>query len=90
MPLGGYKRVDLPNGYAVSITRKDGTYCNGGTAETAIFDPEGGFLPHKGDNVQGWQNLSEIEATIAYAASLRTTAEARRARLLLEFKGKGR
>lgn len=70
IPKGDHLSLTMPNGYSVSITRTAMTYCGGDTAETAIISPTGQFVAYDGDDVQGWQDVPHILATIAHARSL--------------------
>ena len=40
------------------------------TAETALLDPHGDFVPYGGDDVQGYRNVGEVMALMNYAAAL--------------------
>jgi hypothetical protein len=40
------------------------------TAETALLDPHGDFVPYDGDDVQGYRNVGEVMALMNYAAAL--------------------
>lgn len=76
--------IIFPNGYSISIQWGTINYCanrghdiarNGPvppspTAETAIKDPFGNFIKYKGDEVQGYQSVTEVLETMNYVASL--------------------
>ena len=40
------------------------------TAETALLDPNGDFVPYGGDDVQGYRNVGEVMALMNYATTL--------------------
>lgn len=78
-------QVKFDNGYTVSVQFGPGNYGsnynadfmsnmgkpqNAGTAETALLDPDGNFVPYKDDDVQGYQSPADVLALMNYAASL--------------------
>ena len=76
--------IKFPNGYSISIQWGAVNYCGNrsrdieygkpvppsSTAETAIKDPFGNFFKYKGDDVQGYQTVTEVLETMNYVASL--------------------
>ena len=85
--------VTFDNGYTVSVQFGPGNYgsdyqlgfdsygkpMTSDTAETALLDPDGNFVPYKGngnfvpykgDDVQGYQSPTDVLALMNYAASL--------------------
>ena len=78
-------QVKFDNGYTVSVQFGPGNYGsnynadfmsnmgkpqNAATAETALLDPDGNFVPYKDDDVQGYQSPADVLALMNYAASL--------------------
>lgn len=76
--------VTFDNGYTVSVQfgpanygsnyrlsfDKYGTPMTADTAETALIDPNGNFVPYKDSDVQGYQSTADVLALMNYAASL--------------------
>jgi hypothetical protein len=76
--------IAFPNGYEISIQWGTINYCGNRareigfgqpvppstTAETAIKDPFGNFVNYKGDDVQGYQTVTDVLETMNYVASL--------------------
>ena len=78
-------QIKFDNGYTVSVQFGSGNYgsnydlsfldninkpMTATTAETALLDPDGNFVPYKDDDVQGYQSPADILALMNYAASL--------------------
>ena len=78
-------QIKFDNGYTVSVQFGPGNYgsnydlsfldninkpMTATTAETALLDPDGNFVPYKDDDVQGYQSPADILALMNYAASL--------------------
>lgn len=78
-------QVKFDNGYTVSVQFGPGNYASNrnldfveninkpmtaDTAETALLDPDGNFVPYKDDDVQGYQSPADVLALMNYAASL--------------------
>jgi hypothetical protein len=77
--------VSFANGYRVSVQFGPGNYGSNytadfstygqaqepaSTAETALLDPQGNFVPYKDGDVQGYQSPADVLALMNYAASL--------------------
>lgn len=76
--------VTFDNGYTVSVQFGPGNYgsnyqlgfdnygkpMTADTAETALIDPNGNFVPYKDDDVQGYQSTADVLALMNYAESL--------------------
>ena len=76
--------IVFPNGYSISIQWGTINYCGNRareigfgqpvpasiTAETAIMNPDGGFVLYKGAEVQGYQSVTEVLETMNYVADL--------------------
>jgi len=76
--------IKFPNGYAISIQWGAVNYCSNhgkdiqrhqpvlpsSTAETAIVDPDGEFVLYKGEEVQGYQTVTDVLETMNYVAGL--------------------
>jgi hypothetical protein len=76
-------RITLPNKYVVSVQFGVGNYgtnykkefgddcTSANTAETAVINPDGDFVPFKGGDVQAWQTAEQILETLNWANSLK-------------------
>lgn len=78
-------QIVLDNGFTVSVQFGPGNYgsnydldfiANMGkpmvadTAETALLDPLGNFVPYKDDDVQGYQSVNDVLELLNYASKL--------------------
>ena len=78
-------QITFDNGYTVSVQFGPGNYGSNysasfldemgkpqqaTTVETALMDPDGGFVPYKDDDVQGYQNVNDVLELINFASKL--------------------
>lgn len=78
-------QIQLDNGYTVSVQFGPGNYGSNynldfmtnldkpmvaDSAETALIDPQGNFVPYKDDDVQGYQTPNDVLELLAYASTL--------------------
>ena len=78
-------QITFDNGYTVSVQFGPGNYgsnydlsfvdnmgkpMTATSAETALIDPQGNFVPYDDGDVQGYRNVNDILTLMNYAASL--------------------
>ena len=76
--------ITFDNGYTVSVQFGPGNYGSNyhasfdeygkpqkaTTVETALIGPNGGFVPYKDDDVQGYQNVNDVLELLNFASKL--------------------